>query len=101
MRFQAAHGLSVRQPNSLSASVVVHAGREAFSIWTRLGRFALWSYSSYSAPEELWHQTLAISSAESSHRSQSKDRIGFSGTPSDLMPRELGECGYEPGMHRQ
>ncbi len=24
-------------------------------------------------------------------------RIGFSGTPSDLMPIELGECGYEKG----
>eukprot|EP00435_Cladocopium_sp_Y103_P005691 s71_g1.t2 len=24
-------------------------------------------------------------------------RIGFSGTPSDLMPRELGQCDYEPG----
>ena len=24
-------------------------------------------------------------------------RIGFSGTPSDLLPRELGKCGYERG----
>lgn len=24
-------------------------------------------------------------------------RIGFSGTPSDLMPIELGLCGYEKG----
>jgi len=24
-------------------------------------------------------------------------RIGFSGTPSDLMPKELGQCEYEPG----
>lgn len=26
-----------------------------------------------------------------------KERIGFSGTPSDLMPRELGTCDFEPG----
>ena len=26
-----------------------------------------------------------------------KERIGFSGTPSDLMPRELGSCDFEPG----
>ena len=24
-------------------------------------------------------------------------RIGFSGTPSDLLPVELGKCGYEKG----
>ena len=24
-------------------------------------------------------------------------RLGFSGTPSELMPRELGQCEYEPG----
>lgn len=24
-------------------------------------------------------------------------RIGFSGTPSDLLPKELGQCGYETG----
>jgi len=27
-------------------------------------------------------------------------RIGFSGTPSDLMPIELGQCGYEKGALR-
>ena len=26
-----------------------------------------------------------------------KNRIGFSGTPSDLLPLDLGRCGYEPG----
>lgn len=26
-----------------------------------------------------------------------EERIGFSGTPSDLMPRELGSCDFEPG----
>ena len=30
-----------------------------------------------------------------------QQRIGFSGTPSDLMPRELGQCGYEPGSEGQ
>ena len=24
-------------------------------------------------------------------------RLGFSGTPSDLLPKELGRCGYEEG----
>lgn len=24
-------------------------------------------------------------------------RLGFSGTPSDLLPKELGSCNYEPG----
>ena len=28
-------------------------------------------------------------------------RIGFSGTPSDLMPRELGQCDYEPGRRER
>lgn len=25
-------------------------------------------------------------------------RLGFSGTPSDLLPEELGRCGYEKGL---
>merc|ERR1719446_1661665 len=25
-----------------------------------------------------------------------RQRLGFSGTPSELMPRELGQCEYEP-----
>lgn len=29
--------------------------------------------------------------------SNSSGRLGFSGTPSELMPRELGQCEYEPG----
>ena len=28
-------------------------------------------------------------------------RIGFSGTPSDLLPLELGRCGYEQGSDGQ
>ena len=26
-----------------------------------------------------------------------KRRIGFSGTPSELLPRDLGKCAFEPG----
>ena len=28
-------------------------------------------------------------------------RIGFSGTPSDILPRELGQCDYERGSDGQ
>jgi hypothetical protein len=50
-------------------------------------------------PEVMRHQGLKISSSGQElggdllfHR-----RLGFSGTPSDLLPLELGKCSYERG----
>ncbi|KAJ9441712.1 putative nucleoredoxin 1-2 [Diplonema papillatum] len=48
-------------------------------------------------PEYMRHQTLKLSASGQELGSDVifKSRIGFSGTPSDLLPEELGRCDYE------
>jgi hypothetical protein len=50
-------------------------------------------------PEYMRHQLskLSASGQELGGNIMFQRRIGFSGTPSDLLPRELGTCEYEPG----
>lgn len=50
-------------------------------------------------PAVMQHQVLKLSASgqELGGGMLFKTRLGFSGTPSDLMPLELGECGYERG----
>ncbi len=50
-------------------------------------------------PEVLVHQKLKLSASgqELGGDILFKKRYGFSGTPSDLLPIELGKCGYEEG----
>ena len=50
-------------------------------------------------PAVLQHQTtkIAASGQELGGSMLFARRVGFSGTPSDLLPLELGACGYEQG----
>lgn len=50
-------------------------------------------------PEVLAHQGLKLSTCgqELGGEALFGRRIGFSGTPSDILPRELGSCVYERG----
>ena len=50
-------------------------------------------------PEVLAHQGLKLSTCgqELGGEMLFGRRIGFSGTPSDILPRELGSCQYERG----
>jgi hypothetical protein len=50
-------------------------------------------------PSIMQHQSfkLTASGADLGNSSLFGVRLGFSGTPSDLLPRELGRCMYEPG----
>ncbi len=45
------------------------------------------------------HQRLKVSASgqELAGDMLFRARFGFSGTPNDLLPVELGKCGYEPG----
>jgi hypothetical protein len=46
-------------------------------------------------------QKLSASGIELGGEMLFKRRVGFSGTPSDLLPIELGKCGYEKGSDGQ
>jgi len=50
-------------------------------------------------PQYMRHQQLKISASAQELGSDMlfSRRIGFSGTPSSLIPRDLGECQFEPG----
>jgi len=50
-------------------------------------------------PTYMRHQKIKLSNSgqELGGKLLFNRRIGFSGTPSDLLPTELGSCGYEPG----
>ena len=50
-------------------------------------------------PQYMRHQQLKISASAQELGSDMlfTRRIGFSGTPSSLIPRDLGECQFEPG----
>ena len=55
--------------------------------------------SSYIFPQTMLHQTVKLSAnaQELGGDLLFKTRLGFSGTPSDLLPLELGHCHYAPG----
>ena len=55
--------------------------------------------SSFIFPQTMLHQTVKLSAnaQELGGDLLFKVRLGFSGTPSDLLPLELGHCHYAPG----
>jgi hypothetical protein len=54
-------------------------------------------------PKVMQHQVLKLSASgqELGGSMLFSRRFGFSGTPSDLLPMELGKCGYESGSEGQ
>ena len=54
----------------------------------------------YIFPETMEHQGLKLSSSGQDLGGDMlfKTKLGFSGTPSDLLPVELGNCNYEQGI---
>ena len=58
-----------------------------------------WLLENVTFPSYMQHQTLKLSASgqELGGSMLFGRRIGFSGTPSDLLPLDLGKCGYEKG----
>ena len=58
-----------------------------------------WYLEQFVFPEFMRHQKIKLSASgqEVGGDLLFPRRIGFSGTPSDLLPVELGKCGYEQG----
>lgn len=58
-----------------------------------------WYLNEFIFPAYMRHQVIKLSSSgqELGGDMLFSRRIGFSGTPSDLLPIELGRCGYEKG----
>ena len=58
-----------------------------------------WYLEQFVFPEFMRHQKVKLSASgqEVGGDLLFPRRIGFSGTPSDLLPVELGKCGYEEG----
>ena len=59
--------------------------------------------SDFVFPQTMLHQTLKLSAnaQELGGDLLFRTRLGFSGTPSDLLPLDLGRCGYERGSDGQ
>jgi hypothetical protein len=62
-----------------------------------------WYLESFIFPTYMTHQIVKLSACgqEVGGDMLFRKRIGFSGTPSDLLPVELGKCGYEKGSDGQ
>jgi hypothetical protein len=58
-----------------------------------------WYLTEFIFPTYMRHQQIKISESGQAIGGEMlfQRRIGFSGTPSDLLPLELGKCGYEKG----
>ncbi|CAJ1371061.1 unnamed protein product, partial [Effrenium voratum] len=72
---------------------------ELFKLLRKNGQVVAWYLESIVFPEHLRFQEVKLMSSgqDLGGALLFKERIGFSGTPSDLMPRELGSCDFEPG----
>ena len=70
-----------------------------FALLTRSPAAIHWYLEQFIFPEYMRHQKVKLSASgqEVGGDLLFPRRIGFSGTPSDLLPVELGACGYEKG----
>ena len=76
--------------------------REMARVYAMLSKYAPCAMSMLQSlvfPALMKHQAAKItaSGADLGSSMLFDVRLGFSGTPSDLLPRELGACNYEPG----
>ena len=62
-----------------------------------------WHLNEHTFPTYMRHQNVKLSASgvEVGGDMLFSRRVGFSGTPSDLLPLELGSCGYEKGSDGQ
>jgi hypothetical protein len=67
--------------------------------WRMLPEFIHWVLDHILFPElmKFQDQKLTASGVDMGGKMLFSRRIGFSGTPSDLLPRDLGKCQFEPG----
>jgi len=70
-----------------------------YKLFVKLPDLIHWYLNDFIFPAYMRHQVIKLSASgqELGGDALFGRRIGFSGTPSDLMPIELGECGYEKG----
>ena len=70
-----------------------------FSLMSKLPQIAYHYLRDFIFPEVLRYQGLKLSACgqELGGDGVFRRRVGFSGTPSDLIPLELGRCNYEKG----
>lgn len=70
-----------------------------YRLFRRTAEVVHWYLCEKVFPEYMTHQRkkLSASGQELGGNIMFQRRIGFSGTPSDLLPYELGKCDYEPG----
>lgn len=80
----------------------VDDGQEIMRVYDALARYppcAMFLLQRLVFPALMKHQAAKItaSGADLGSSILFDVRLGFSGTPSDLLPKELGACNYEPG----
>lgn len=76
---------------------------KVFKMFKRTAEVIHWYLCEQIFPEYMRHQNtkLSASGQELGGNIMFENRVGFSGTPSDLLPRELGRCEYEHGTDGQ
>ena len=77
--------------------------KKLFRLFRRTPEVIHWYLCEHIFPEYMRHQEVKLSASgqELGGDMIFKRRIGFSGTPSSLLPIELGQCGYEMGTDGQ
>ena len=71
--------------------------RPLFKLFRKSPSVITWYLEEFIFPNYMRHQLFKLSASgqELGGSMLFKSRVGFSGTPSDLMPKELGQCGFE------
>ena len=77
--------------------------KKLYKLFRRTAEVIHWYLCESVFPEFMRHQNskLSASGQELGGDVVFQRRIGFSGTPSDLLPAEMGRCGYEVGTDGQ
>eukprot|EP00760_Papus_ankaliazontas_P003017 PhM_4_TR11378/c0_g1_i1/m.4426 len=91
------------KPQVSSLRLLKQSSREhmykLYKLFRRLPQFIHYYLNEFIFPTYMRHQTtkLSASGQELGGDALFPRRVGFSGTPSDLLPVELGNCNYEVG----
>ncbi|CUF98858.1 Hypothetical protein, putative [Bodo saltans] len=99
--------LSPEQRNVLPLKLMKQANElemeKLFKLFRRTPEVIHWYLTEHIFPEHMRHQEVKLSASgqELGGDMLFQRRIGFSGTPSSLLPVELGQCGYEVGTDGQ
>jgi len=70
-----------------------------FALFNKLPQAIHYFLTHFTFPKFMQHQVMKVSANGQDLGGDMlfQQRFGFSGTPSSLLPRELGQCGYEKG----